>query len=148
MSALKNSVMDHVKVAMKAGDKSRLAVLRLISAAIKQVEIDNRCELADDAIMTILEKMKKQRKDSIEQYVNAQREDLVAQEQYEIDVINEFLPTPLNAEELEALVQQAIKETEAKVVADIGKVMEWLQPHIAGRASSKDVGALIRKNLS
>jgi uncharacterized protein YqeY len=142
MNTLKNRVMDEVKLAMKAGDKSRLATLRLMAAAVKQIEIDTRAELNDSDIM------KKQRKDSIEQYINAQRDDLVAQEQYEITIINEFLPTPLSQEELQSLVKDAVNHTQAVVVADIGKVMEWLQPRIAGRASSKDVGALIRKLLA
>jgi len=148
MNTLKNRVMDEVKLAMKAGDKSRLATLRLMAAAVKQIEIDTRAELNDSDIMTVFEKMKKQRKDSIEQYINAQRDDLVAQEQYEITIINEFLPTPLSQEELQSLVKDAVNHTQAVVVADIGKVMEWLQPRIAGRASSKDVGALIRKLLA
>ena len=148
MSALKDQVMDQVKLAMKAGDKQRLAALRLMSAAVKQVEIDTRAVLSDAEVMSIFEKMKKQRKDSIEQYKAAQRDDLIAQEQYEIDVISEFLPTPFTQEELENLVRQAVDETQATVVLDTGKVMEWLAPHIAGRASSKDVGAAIRKLLT
>lgn len=140
--------MDEIKLAMKAGDKPRLATLRLMSAALKQVEIDTRSELADSEIMAILEKMKKQRKDSIEQYITAGRNDLVAQEESEIEIIKEFLPTPFEPAALQLLVEQAIAETLATSVSDTGKVMDWLQPKIAGRASSKDVGALIRKILS
>lgn len=148
MTTLKTRVMDEIKLAMKAGDKPRLATLRLMSAALKQVEIDTRSELADSEIMVILEKMKKQRKDSIEQYITAGRNDLVAQEESEIEIIKEFLPTPFEPAALQLLVEQAIAETLATSVSDTGKVMDWLQPKIAGRASSKDVGALIRKILS
>jgi uncharacterized protein YqeY len=148
MTTLKTRVMDEIKLAMKAGDKPRLATLRLMSAALKQVEIDTRSELADSEIMAILEKMKKQRKDSIEQYITAGRNDLVAQEESEIEIIKEFLPTPFEPAALQLLVEQAIAETLATSVSDTGKVMDWLQPKIAGRASSKDVGALIRKILS
>lgn len=148
MSTLKANLMDQIKTSMKAGDKSKLAALRLISAAVKQEEVDTRAELDDASIIKILEKMKKQRTDSIEQYTKAQREDLVAQESYEISVIGEFLPAQLTQEELHILVQDAINAVGAKAVSDISKVMEILKPAIAGKASAKDVGELIRKLMT
>lgn len=145
---LKSQLMQHIKTAMKEGAKSRLAALRSINSEIKQVEVDERCVVDEERFIKILEKMKKQRQDSITQYRDAGRDDLVEQEEAELNVIAEFLPEPLSPEALADLVKQAIAETEAQSVKDIGKVMGWLQPKTFGRASSKDIGALIRQSLA
>lgn len=145
---IKSDLMQHIKTAMKEGDKPRLAALRAISAEIKQVEVDERADIDSERFIKLLEKMKKQRQDSIAQYRDAGREDLVAQEEGEIAVIAQFLPEPLTQEELQKLVAQAVVETGAKTVKDIGAVMGWLQPKTFGRASSKDIGALIRQSLA
>lgn len=145
---IKSDLMQQIKAAMKDGDKTRLAALRSINAEIKQVEVDERCDITQERFIKLLEKMKKQRQESINQYRDADRLDLVAQEESEIAVIAQFLPEPLSESELKALVLQAIAETGAKTVKDIGAIMEWLQPKTFGRASSKDLGALIRQSLT
>lgn len=144
---LKERLMQEIKLAMKNADKTRLSVLRLVSAELKQIEVDERCVLDYARIVKILQNMKKQRQDSLLQYQKADRADLAAQEDFEISVINEFLPEPFSHEELSSLVQQAIREVSAQVVSDIPKIMAWLEPHIEGRASSKELGAVIRKEL-
>lgn len=145
---IKSQLMQHIKTAMKEGDKVRLAALRGISAEIKQIEVDERCDITQERFIKLLEKMKNQRRESIAQYLQADRLDLVVQEEAELAVIAEFLPEPLSAEELKALVSQALTETGAQSVKDIGAVMEWLLPKTFGRASSKDIGALIRQLLN
>jgi uncharacterized protein YqeY len=144
---LKERLMQEVKLAMKNADKSRLSVLRMITAEFKQVEIDERSTLDDARMIKIMQGMKNQRVESASLYQKAGREDLVAQENYELSIISSFLPEPLSQEDLVALVRQALSETEAKAVSDIAKVMQWLNPHIQGRASSKEVGVIIRKEL-
>lgn len=145
---IKSDLMQQIKTAMKEGDKTRLAALRGINAEIKQVEVDERCDITQERFIKLLEKMKKQRQESINQYRDANRLDLVVQEESELAVIAQFLPEPLSEGELKALVMQAIAETGAKTVKDIGAMMEWLQPKTFGRASSKDLGALIRQSLT
>jgi len=119
----------------------------MISAEFKQIEVDERCTLDVARMVKILQGMKNQRGESYSQYHKAGREDLAAQENFEATVIGEFLPEPLTIEAIAALVRQAVQETGAKAVSDISRVMEWLNPHIQGRASSKDVGAVIRKEI-
>lgn len=144
---LKQRLMQEVKSAMKNADKPRLSVLRMMSAEFKQVEIDERITLDPARMIKILQAMKNQRTESFSQYQKAGREDLMAQEEYESCIISEFLPEPLSQEAIITLVRQALKDTEAKAVSDIAKVMAWLAPHIQGRASSKEVGVVIRKEL-
>ncbi len=124
---------------MKARDKARLATLRLVTAALKQREIDERIELNDGQVTEILIKLDKQRQDSIEQYEKAGRADLVAQESAERAIIAEYLPTALSADEIAALIRAAITETGATSMRDMGKVMAWLRPKMQGRA---DLGAV------
>jgi uncharacterized protein YqeY len=144
---LKERLMQEVKLAMKNADKARLSALRMISAEFKQIEVDERCTLDEDRMIKILQGMKNQRVESSSQYHKAGRDDLSAQENFECSVISEFLPEPLTGEAIATLVAQAVLETEAKVMSDISRVMEWLTPHIRGRASTKDVGSAIRKEL-
>ncbi len=148
MDNIKNTIMQEVKNAMKSGDKPRLAALRMMSAAFKQIEVDERCELDNERCIKILQSMKTQRLDAAAQYDAADRKDLSDQERYEITVISDFLPVPFTADELSALVREAITATEAKQVSDISRIMAYLGDKIQGRASSKDVGAVIRAQLA
>ena len=138
-SEIKQKIDNAVKDAMRARDKQRVGALRLTMSEFKKIEVDERIELDDARVLAILDKMTKQRKDSLAQYEAAGREDLVAQEAFEIELIKEFLPTELTVEELAALVQGAISETGASSLKDMGRVMAILKPQIQGRA---DVGAV------
>lgn len=146
--SLKARLTDDMKAAMKGGDKSRLQVIRLMQAAVKQREVDERVELDDAQVLAVLEKMLKQRKDSVNQYEAAGREDLAAQERYEIDVIQAYLPTPLDAAALEAAVRAAIAEAGAAGPQDMGKAMAALKPRIAGRADMSQASALMKRLLA
>ena len=128
-----------MKAAMRAHQKERLAAVRLALAAIKQVEVDERKELTDSDVLAVLDKMVKQRRESIAQYEQANRADLVAQEQAEITVLQEFLPAQLSAAEIDALIAQAISASGATGMRDMGKAMNLLRPQLAGRA---DMGAV------
>ncbi|HJR11595.1 MAG TPA: GatB/YqeY domain-containing protein [Rhodanobacteraceae bacterium] len=142
MSDLKARITDDMKTAMKGGDKPRLGVVRLILAAIKQREVDERITLDDIQVLHTLEKMLKQRRDSASQYEAAQREDLAAQERYEIGVIETYLPKQLGDAELDALIAQCIGDAGATSARDMGKVMTLLKERAAGRA---DMGALSQR---
>ena len=146
--SIKAQISEHLKDAMRARDKQRLDVLRLVSAAIKQIEVDERIEVDDTRMLQILDKMAKQRKESIAQYTKAAREDLVAQEQFELTVISEYLPAQLSEDEVNALVKVAIAETGAEKMADMGKVMALLKPKMQGRADMAKVSQLIKSALS
>ncbi len=145
---LKDRINEDTKAAMKARDKGRLAVLRLIGAAIKQREVDSRTELDDAGVLAVLEKMVKQRRDSIAQYEKAGRDDLRQQEEYELTVIQEYLPQPLSEAEIAELVDAAVTEAGAASVKDMGKVMGLLKPRLAGRADMGQVSRLVRERLS
>jgi hypothetical protein len=140
--SLKSHVLDDMKAAMRAKDKQRLGTIRLLTAAIKQVEVDERRELSDDDVVSIVTKMVKQRKDSASQYQDADRKDLADQEIYEIGVLKKYLPEQLSNSELEDLIQQAISNSNAKGMADMGKVMGILRPQLTGRA---DMGIVSQK---
>lgn len=148
MSNLSTRINDDVKVAMKAKDKPRLGVLRLITAAIKQREVDERITLDDDQVLAVLEKMIKQRKDSIEQYEKAGRDELAQQEAFEIGIIQEYLPEQLSDAEIDALIAEAISSSGAASMKDMGKVMGMLKPKLAGRADMGQVSQIIKKQLS
>lgn len=137
-----------MKTAMKAGDKSRLAVIRLILSAIKQIEVDERKDLSDTDILAVLDKMTKQRRESAAQYEQAGREDLLEQENYEITVLQEFLPEALSEEEIDAMIDEAISSTSASSVKDMGKVMGQLKPKLQGRADMSTVSGKIRARLN
>ena len=137
--ALKDQITEAMKSALRAGDKQRLGALRLVLAAIKQREVDERIQLDDAQVLAVLEKMLKQRRDSLAQYQAAQRADLAAQEQYEITELEGWLPAPLGVDELDALITAAIAETGASSARDMGKLMAALKPRVAGRV---DMGAL------
>lgn len=146
--SLKQQLTDDMKAAMKSGEKDRLGVIRLINAAIKQREVDERIEITDAIVTAVLEKMVKQRKDSISQFEAAQREDLAAVERYELGVIQVYLPAQMDAATLEAEVGKAIAESGAQGAADMGKVMGVLKPRIAGKADMGQASALVKKLLA
>jgi len=145
---LKSRILDDVKSAMKAQEKFRLATLRLITAAIKQREVDERIELDDNQVLAVLEKMLKQRRDSIEQYRKAGRQELADQEQAEIEIIESYMPEGLSDAEIQAMVDAAITESGASTLRDMGKVMGLLKPQMQGRADMGKVGGLIKQKLS
>lgn len=145
---IKERLNNDIKDAMRAKDKNLLATLRLITAAIKQIEVDERINVDDERMLVILDKMSKQRKESIAQYEKANRDDLVAQEQFELSVISQYLPEPLSATEIERLVVDAITSTGAEKMADMGKVMAHLKPTLQGRADMAQVSALIKAQLT
>ncbi len=148
MSSLSARINDDVKAAMKAKDKARLGVLRLITAAIKQREVDERITLNDDQVLAVLEKMVKQRKDSITQYEKAGRQELAQQEATEISIIQAYLPEQLTDAEIDALIAEAISNSGAASMKDMGKVMGMLKPKLAGRADMGKVSQIIKKQLS
>ncbi|MCA1804644.1 MAG: GatB/YqeY domain-containing protein [Xanthomonadaceae bacterium] len=144
---LKDRIQQAVKDAMRGGDKRRLGTARLITAAIKQREVDERIELDDEQIVLVLDKMCKQRRESLEQYRKANREDLAEQEEYELGVLKEFLPEPLSDTEIDALIDAAVSETGAAGIKDMGKVMGILKPQLQGRADMGAVSARIKARL-
>lgn len=146
--SLKARITDDMKTAMRAKETARLGTIRLLLAAIKQKEVDDRTELDDAAVSSIVEKLIKQRKDSISQFQAAGRDDLVAAEQAELVVLQAYLPEQLSAAEVEAAVVAAIAESGATSAKDMGKVMGLLKPHLAGRADMGQVSALIKARLA
>ena len=145
---LKAQIQSDMKTAMKAGEKARLGVIRLILAAIKQREVDERIELDDSQVLAVLDKMLKQRRDSIEQYSAAGRQDLADAERFEVDTILGYLPAALSEPEIDALVTRAIVETGAAALSDMGKVMEIMRPQVQGRADMGAVSALVKRRLT
>ena len=145
--SLKAQITEDMKSAMKAGEKDRLKVVRLVLAAIKQVEVDTRTDLDDAAVLSVLEKMVKQRRDSVEQFEKGGREDLAAIETAEIEVLKTYLPEQLSAEELDAIIDQAISATGAESMRDMGKVMGQVKAQAAGRADMGAVGAKVKARL-
>ena len=147
MSELKARIQDDMKSAMKAGEKERLGVIRLMLAAIKQKEVDDRIELSDDAVLAVLDRMVKQRRESITQYESAQRSDLAEVERAEIVVIQNYLPQPLTEEEIRSMVETAIKDSGAQGPAGMGKVMALLKAPMQGRADMTQVSAQVKSLL-
>ncbi len=145
---LKQRLTDDMKAAMKAGDKQTLGVIRLVNAAIKQKEVDERVELDDAAVVAVLDKMVKQRRDSVSQYENAGREDLAQVERDEIAVIERYLPAKLGEAEIAAAIDAAIVETGASGPADMGKLMGVLKPQLAGQADMGLVSKLVKQRLA
>lgn len=148
MDSLKDRIKDDMKASMKGGDKARLGVIRMILAAIKQVEVDERIELGDDRVVVVLDKMLKQRRESIKQYRDAGREDLAEVEEAEVLVIQDFLPQALSDAEIDAMVAKAIAEVGAESIKDMGKVMAILKPQMQGRADMAVVSARIKAGFS
>ena len=148
MSELKQRLTSEMKDAMRAKDKPRLGTIRLILAELKRIEVDERIELDDTRVLAVLDKMNKQRRDSKAQYDAAGRDDLAAIEQNELEVISTFLPAAMTAEEITALVQEAISATSATSMAEMGKVMGYIKPKAQGRADIGEVSKLIKQALA
>ena len=147
-SDLKTQLQEDVKNAMRNKEREALAVLRLITSSIKQVEVDERKELNDSDIVAVLDKMQKQRRESIAQFKAGGRDDLIANEEAELAVIQRYLPTPLTDDEIKTLVTEAVTQSSATSIKEMGKVMELLRPQMQGRADMKQVSALIKEKLS
>lgn len=146
--SLKARIQDDMKSAMKARETERLAAIRLLMAAIKQKEVDERIELDDAAITTVVDKMLKQRRDSISQYEAAQRQDLADKEKAEMTVLMAYLPQQLSEAEIDTMIEGAILSSGAAGMQDMGKVMALLKPHMAGRADMAAVSARIKAKLA
>ena len=147
-SAIKQRLTEDMKTAMRNKDKSRLGVVRLALAAIKQREVDGRIELDDTQVLAVLDKMVKQRRDSVRQYEEAGRQELADQENYEINVLQEYLPTALSDTEINTLITQAIADSGATSMKDMGKVMGLLRPQVQGRADMAEVSQKLKDRLA
>ncbi|MDM3870228.1 GatB/YqeY domain-containing protein [Porticoccus sp. W117] len=145
---LKDQIKSAMKDAMRSKAKDRLGVIRLIQAEIKRIEVDERIELDDTRTLAILDKMNKQRRDSLAQFLSADRPDLAAQERYEIDIISEFLPASLSDDEIDQIVTESIAQTGASGMADMGKVMSMVKPKVQGRADMGAVSKLVKDKLA
>jgi uncharacterized protein len=148
MDTLKRRVDDDTKTALRAGDKRRLGTLRLILAAIKQREVDERVRLDDARVLQVLDKMVKQRKESLAIYTQAKRADLAGQEAFELEIVQSYLPVPLDATRIAALVEEAIQEVAAESLRDVGRVMGVLKPRLQGRADLSEVSRLVKERLA
>lgn len=146
--ALKETILADIKSAMKGGDKPKLATLRLVSAAMKQREVDERIELNDQQVLAVLEKMVKQRRESIRQYKDAGREDLMAQEEFELSILKNYLPEPLSEQEINGLIDQALADSGAQGPSDMGRVMGLLKPAVQGRADMGVISKQVKDRLT
>lgn len=145
---LKTRIKQAMKGAMRAKEKERLGVIRLILAEVKRIEVDERIELDDSRLLALLDKMLKQRRDSVKQFEEAQRQDLAEQESYEIGIIQEFLPVALTSDEITALINNAIEQSGAQSIKDMGKLMGILKPQLQGRADIGVVSKQIKDTLN
>ena len=146
--SLKVRINEDMKAAMRAKESARLSALRLLLAAVKQREVDERIELDDAAVLAVVDKMLKQRRDSVAQYEAAQRFDLANAERFEIDVLSAYKPAGLSADQIAAAVDEAIKATGASAAADMGKLMAVLKPQLAGKADMAEVSKLVKAALA
>ncbi len=147
MSDLKSTLTEQMKDAMRAKDKVRLGTIRMIQAEIQRVEVDERVELNDERILAVLDKMQKQRKDSITQYLAAERPELAEKEQQELEVIKTFLPQPLSDTEIAQIIDDAIAASGASSMQDMGKVMALVKPQVQGRADMGSISGLVKQKL-
>jgi uncharacterized protein YqeY len=145
---LKQRLQADMKAAMKAGDKRRLGAIRLINAEVKQREVDERVELDDRQVLAVLDKMVKQRRDSIAQYEQAGRDDLAERERFEVAVCQAYMPQPLSTDEIAALIDAAIAEAGAAGMKDMGKVMSILKPNVQGRGDMGAISADVKRRLT
>lgn len=148
MSTLKSRLIEDMKAAMKSGEKDKLGVIRLINAAIKQREVDERIQLDDSQVLAALEKMLKQRRDSIQQYESAGRQDLAAVEHYEVSVIQTYMPAQLSESELAQIVDAAMISSGASSARDMGKVIALVKPQVAGKTDMGKLSELIKQKLA
>ncbi|MGQ3892150.1 GatB/YqeY domain-containing protein [Legionella sp. CNM-4043-24] len=146
--SLKERLNNDLKDTMRARDSKKLGTLRLITAAIKQIEVDERIEVDDARLLLILDKLVKQRKESIAQFQAASRDDLVAQEEYELSIITPYLPEPVSEAEINSLIEQTMNELSATKISDMGKIMAHIKPQLQGRADMAKVSAIIKSKLS
>ncbi len=146
-SELKNTVSAAVKDAMRAKDKDRLGVLRMVMSEFKRIEVDERIELDDARVLAVLDKLVKQRKDSEKQYIDANRQDLADVESFEIAVIQAFLPEALTPEEITEIVKAAISESSAESMKEMGKVMAIVKPQVQGRADMGSISKIVKAEL-
>jgi len=147
-SQLKDAITDAMKSAMRAGEKKKLGTIRLILSAIKQVEVDTRKDLSDDDVLVILDKMVKQRRESISQYEQAGRDELADVEKEEIEILQRYLPEQMSAEDLESFLKDIIAQTGAESMKDMGKVMGMASAKLAGKADGKTISLTVKKLLS
>lgn len=145
--SLREKINDDMKAAMKARDAAKLGAIRLLTAALKQREVDERIEITDDIVLAIIEKMLKQRKDSIEQFTAGNRLDLVATEQFEVSVLQAYMPAALSEAEVVSILDSVIAEVGASSAKDMGRVMSALRPRVAGRADMGKLSALVKSRL-
>ena len=145
---LKARISQEMKDALRAGQKQRLGALRLMLSEIKRVEVDERVELDDPRVLAILDKMAKQRRDSMAQYEKANRQDLVDQERFELDLLATFMPRQLSAEEISALIEESLAATGATSMRDMGKLMGELRPKVQGRADMTQISAMVKARLT
>ena len=146
--SLREKINEDMKAAMKARESEKLAAIRLLQAALKQKEVDERITLSDSDVLAILDKMVKQRKDSIEQYTAGNRPDLVAKEEFELTVLGQYMPQPLSDAEVLQLLEKVVTETGAQGVKDMAKVMSALRPLVAGRADMGKLSGLVKGRLA
>jgi len=145
---IKERINNELKDAMRARDKKTLDTLRLVTAAIKQIEVDERIDIDDARMLVILDKLAKQRNESISQFSAAGRQDLVDQEEFELVIIKKYLPEPLADSEIETIIEQAMTAVSAQQMSDMGKVMAHIKPQVQGRADMSQVSAMIKAKLS
>jgi uncharacterized protein YqeY len=148
MSELKQRLTDSMKDAMRAKEKERLGTIRLVLAELKRIEVDERIDLNDARVLSVLDKMSKQRRDSIAQFEAAGREDLAATELFELEVISTFLPAAMTEDEINRLIEDAVQSTGAQSMADMGKVMGLIKPKAAGRADMAEISKIIKAKLN
>jgi len=146
--SIKQTISEDMKTLMRAKDTARLGAVRLLQASIKQKEVDERIELTDDQVLSVIQKMLKQRKDSIEAYQKANRQDLIDQEQLEIDVLTKYMPEPLSDAEVSKIIDGVIAEVNATDMKDMGKVVGILKSQISGRADMGQVSKIVREKLT
>jgi uncharacterized protein YqeY len=146
--SLRERINEDMKSAMRAREADKLAAIRLLTSAIKQREVDERIEITDEVVLGVIEKMLKQRKDSIEQYIAGNRPELAAREQFEVDVLMQYMPAPLSEAELAAILDAVVAEVGATSAKDMGKVMNTLRPRVAGRADMGKLSGLVKARLS
>ena len=146
--SLKERINEDMKTAMKAKDSARLAAIRLLMAAMKQKEVDERIQLDDAGVTAVIEKMLKQRKDSITQYEAAKRQDLADAEKFEVEVLSVYMPKALSAQELAAIIDKALADSGAKAPSEMGKVIALVKPQVAGRADMGEVSKIVKAKLS
>ncbi len=145
---LREQINEDMKTAMKARNAEKLAAIRLLQAALKQKEVDERIEITDDIVLAVIEKMLKQRKDSIEQYTAGKRLDLVAREEFEVGILSAYMPAQLSEDEVRAILDGVIAETGATTAKDMGKVMNALRAKVAGRADMGKLSAIVKARLA